>query len=76
MLSQLEIQHAKASVAYPQANGQVEFTNKSVLQGTKKMLLEAGKSWDDELPIVLWDHRTTPKKKKQHAKLPFLWPTE
>lgn len=30
-LSQLKITHIKSSIAYPQANGQVEITNKAVL---------------------------------------------
>lgn len=50
MLSVLEIQHIKGSVAYTQAGGQVEITNKAILQGIKNRLLEAGKSWVNELP--------------------------
>ena len=60
-LSQLKISHIKSSVAYPQANGQVEITNKAILQGIKKRLQEATTNWVDELPNVLWDHRTTPR---------------
>lgn len=43
-MSELDIHHVKASVAYPQANGQVEITNKAILQGLKKRLLEASKT--------------------------------
>lgn len=39
-LSQLEIKHIKASVAYPQANGQVEVSNRIILQGLKKRVEE------------------------------------
>ena len=60
-LSQLKIKHLRSSVAYPQANGQVEVTNKTILQGLKKRFLEVGKNWVDELPNVLWGYRTTPK---------------
>nr|XP_017239614.1 PREDICTED: uncharacterized protein K02A2.6-like [Daucus carota subsp. sativus] len=60
-LSQLKISHIRSSVAYPQANGQVEITNKAILQGIKKRLLEATTNWVDELPNVLWGHRTTPR---------------
>lgn len=60
-LAQLKISHIRSSVAYPQANGQVEITNKAILQGIKKRLLEATTNWVDELPNVLWGHRTTPR---------------
>lgn len=60
-LSQLKITHIKSSVAYPQANGQVEITNKAILQGIKKRLLDAPSNWVDELPNVLWGYRTTPR---------------
>ena len=59
-LTQLEIKHIKSSVAYPQANGPVEITNKIILQGLKKRLLDAKTDWVDELPNVLWGYRTTP----------------
>lgn len=35
-LAELEIQHLKASITYPQANGYVEITNKAILQGLKR----------------------------------------
>ncbi|WOG87731.1 hypothetical protein DCAR_0206962 [Daucus carota subsp. sativus] len=38
-LAQLKISHIKSLVAYPQANGQVEITNKAIMQGIKKRLL-------------------------------------
>lgn len=60
-LAELEIRHVKSSVAYPQSNRQVEITNKAILQGLKKRLLEAERNWVDELPNVLWSHRTTPR---------------
>lgn len=60
-LEELEIQHLKASVAYPQANGQVEITNKAILQGLKKWLMKSNRNWVDEHPNVLWSLCTTPK---------------
>lgn len=44
VLSNLKIQHSKASVAYPQSNGQVEITKKAILQGIKKRLAEANRN--------------------------------
>ncbi|KAK1377987.1 Rve domain-containing protein [Heracleum sosnowskyi] len=51
--------HSKASVAYPQANGQVEVTNRIILQGLKKRLQEQPRPWADELPNMLWSYMTT-----------------
>src|SRR4051812_39587889 len=52
-----------ASVAYPQANGQVERTNGPILQGIRPRLeaplrLDAG-AWAEELPFVIWSLHTT-----------------
>ncbi|XP_074347099.1 uncharacterized protein LOC141685922 [Apium graveolens] len=61
VLSDLKIQHIKASVAYPQANGLAEITNRTILQGLKKRIEEIPRCWVDELPNVLWSYRTTPR---------------
>ncbi|CAL1401742.1 unnamed protein product [Linum trigynum] len=50
-----------ASVAFPQANGQVESSNKLILRGLKRRLKEAKGGWTAELPHVLWAHRTNYK---------------
>ncbi|KAL2246121.1 UNVERIFIED_CONTAM: hypothetical protein Sindi_2880300 [Sesamum indicum] len=44
----------------PQANGQMEVTNRTILQHLKTRLENKG-SWVDELPGVLWAYRTTPR---------------
>ncbi|VFQ90237.1 unnamed protein product [Cuscuta campestris] len=56
------IQHTKVSVAYPQANGQVENVNRTIISGIKKKLLSERSKWVDELPRVLWTYRTTPRR--------------
>ncbi|VFQ77719.1 unnamed protein product [Cuscuta campestris] len=56
------IQHTKVSVAYPQANGQVENVNRTIIDGIKKKLLSEGTKWVDELPRILWTYRTTPRR--------------
>ncbi|XP_071738298.1 uncharacterized protein [Rutidosis leptorrhynchoides] len=45
----------------PQANGQREVTNWDILLGIKARLGLCRRGWIDELPNVLWVHRTTPK---------------
>ncbi|XP_071713424.1 uncharacterized protein [Rutidosis leptorrhynchoides] len=49
-------------VAHPQANGLCEVTNRDIFSGIKKRLNEKRTAWVDELPNVLWAHRTTFKK--------------
>ncbi|XP_071712901.1 uncharacterized protein [Rutidosis leptorrhynchoides] len=50
------------SVAHPHANGLCEVTNRDIVSGIKKRLYEKRTGWVDELPNVLWAHRTTFKK--------------
>ncbi|GJR20983.1 reverse transcriptase domain-containing protein [Tanacetum coccineum] len=59
--AQLKIKQKFTSVAHPQANGQTEVTNKILLQGLKTRLGKAKGQWVEELPNVLWAHRTTAK---------------
>lgn len=52
-----------ASVAHPQANGQVERANGMILQSLKPRLMRdlehAAGTWVTELPSVLWGLRTS-----------------
>ncbi|XP_022004006.1 uncharacterized protein LOC110901485 [Helianthus annuus] len=57
----MHIEQNFASVAHAEANGQVERANRSIVEGIKKWLGKEGVSWADELPHVLWAHRTMPK---------------
>ncbi|KAK1433246.1 hypothetical protein QVD17_10155 [Tagetes erecta] len=58
---ELHIKQVFASVAHPQANGQVERINRSIMEGIKVRLSASGSCWADELAHVLWAHRTMPK---------------
>ncbi|GJV60513.1 reverse transcriptase domain-containing protein [Tanacetum coccineum] len=53
-----------ASVKHPQTNGLVERANRSLGEGIKARLDERSKNWMEELPHVLWAHRTMIKSKK------------
>lgn len=44
---------------YPQAKGQAESSNKTIIQTMKRRLQKATKAWADELLGVLWSYRTT-----------------
>ncbi|VFQ98142.1 unnamed protein product [Cuscuta campestris] len=54
--------HNKASVAYPQGNGQVENANRTIVDGIKKRLGEAGTNWLEELPHIIWAYRVTSRR--------------
>ena len=55
----LNISHNFTSVAHPQANGEAEVTNRTLLQGIKTRLEKAKETWVDKLYHVLWAYRTT-----------------
>ena len=57
--SQLGIKNHYSSPAHPQANGQVEVTNRSLLKIIKIWLEGAKGIWPEELPSILWAYRTT-----------------
>ena len=53
------IQNHYSSPAHPQANGQAEIANRSLLKIIKTCLEGAKGVWPDELPGVLWAYKTT-----------------
>ena len=56
---QLSIKNHYSLLAYPQANGQVEVANRSLLKLIKIRLKQVKGIWPDELPSVLWVYHTT-----------------
>ncbi|VFQ82909.1 unnamed protein product [Cuscuta campestris] len=61
-LQSWSIKHSYAAVGYPQTNGQVENTNRTIVDGLKKKIMECKSAWVEELPYILWTYRTTPRK--------------
>ncbi|GJV03155.1 reverse transcriptase domain-containing protein [Tanacetum coccineum] len=57
------------AVAHPQANGLVERANKSLMEGIRARLGRKRAGWVDELPNVLWAHRTSLK--QSNGETPF-----
>nr|GEY83231.1 hypothetical protein [Tanacetum cinerariifolium] len=65
----LNITQRFASVKHPQSNELVERANRSLGEGIKSRLGEGNKNWVEELPHVLWAHRTMIK--SSHGDTPF-----
>uniref|UniRef100_A0A2N9GBC9 Integrase catalytic domain-containing protein n=1 Tax=Fagus sylvatica TaxID=28930 RepID=A0A2N9GBC9_FAGSY len=59
MCSQLNIKNHYSSPRHPQANGQVEVTNRTLLKQIKTRLEGVKRMWVEELPSVLWAYQTT-----------------
>ena len=57
--SGLGIKNQFSSPGHPQANKQVEVTNRMLLKIIKTKLDNAKEAWPEELPNVLWAYRTT-----------------
>ncbi|GJZ99563.1 reverse transcriptase domain-containing protein [Tanacetum coccineum] len=65
-----------ASVKYPQTNGLVERSNRSLGEGIKAQLDERSKDWIEEIPHVLWAHRTMIKSSNGDTPLSLTYRTE
>ncbi|XP_076944301.1 uncharacterized protein LOC143614882 [Bidens hawaiensis] len=75
-LSELHISQVFTSLAYPQANGQVERANRSIKEGIKARLGTKRTGWVDELPHVLWAHRTSKKTSNSETSFSLTYDTE
>ncbi|KAL0405358.1 UNVERIFIED_CONTAM: hypothetical protein Slati_3849700 [Sesamum latifolium] len=73
---ELKIQQNFTSVGNPQANGQTEVTNLTILQHLKTRLEGAKSSWVEELPGVLWAYRTTPRSSTGETPFYLVYGTE
>nr|GFB37532.1 reverse transcriptase domain-containing protein [Tanacetum cinerariifolium] len=67
-MGQYSLQHF-ASVKHPQTNGLVERANKSLGEGIKAWVEERSEDLIEEIPHVLWAHRTMIK--TSNGKMPF-----
>ena len=56
------IKNRYSTPAYLQGNEQVKAVNKVIVNGFKKMLDDAKGKWVKELPHVLWEYQTTPRR--------------
>src|ERR1043165_7215090 len=75
-LHSMKIKQIFTSVAHPQGNGQVERANRSIVEGIKTRLGTKRSGWVDELPHVLWAHRTLPKTSNGETPFSLTYGTE
>ncbi|XP_076931657.1 uncharacterized protein LOC143596881 [Bidens hawaiensis] len=68
-LKELQVTQVFTSVAHPQANGQVERTNRTIKEGIKARLGTKRTGWVDELPHVLWAFNN--QKNSSNSETPF-----
>ena len=61
MCQEFGIHKLFSTPGHPQANGKVEAANNTIKDNLKKKLECLKGAWFDELPMVHWAHRTTPK---------------
>jgi hypothetical protein len=57
--AELGIRKSFSTPVFPKSNGQVEATNKTLIQMLKKKLGRKKEAWVEYLPEVLWSYRTT-----------------
>ncbi|GKA35482.1 reverse transcriptase domain-containing protein [Tanacetum coccineum] len=65
----LNIKQMNTAVAHLQANGLLKRANESLMEGIKARLGRERAGWVDELPDVLWAHRTSLK--QSNGETPF-----
>ncbi|GJU11947.1 reverse transcriptase domain-containing protein [Tanacetum coccineum] len=72
----LNITHRFTSVKHPQSNGLVERANRSLGEGIKSSLGKGNKNWIEEIPHVLWAHRTMIKSSNGDTPFSLTYDTE
>ena len=61
---------------YPQGNGLVESSNKSLIRIIKKLLEENKKAWNAKLKFALWADRVSTKKSTGTSPFPLVYGTD
>eukprot|EP00253_Pinus_taeda_P001793 PITA_01793 len=67
LMEEYKIKHRKSTPYHPQANGQVESTNKFLESIITKTVHLHRRDWAERLPEALWAYRTTWRNKTGHS---------
>ena len=76
MCQELGIHKLFSTPGHPQANDQVEAANKMIKDNLKKKLEQLKGAWVNQLPMVLWAHRTTPNEATGKTSFSLVFRTE
>lgn len=63
-------------LAHPHANGKIEMSNRTFMNGIKKRLDNVKGNWLEDLPSVLWSYQMTPRTRKKEAPFSLTYATE
>ena len=74
--SSLGIKNQFSSPGHPQANGQTEVTNRTLLKIIKAKLDDTKGAWPEELPSVLWAYRTIVRTPTRETPFKLIYGTE
>ena len=74
--SSLGIKNQFSSSGHPQANEQMEVTNRTLLKIIKAKLNYAKGAWPEELPSVLWAYRTIARTPTRETPFKLIYGTE
>nr|GEW04555.1 reverse transcriptase domain-containing protein [Tanacetum cinerariifolium] len=79
----LEVLHEKsiaqkevADIIKKEVNGRVEVTNRDIVKGMERRLGKTHQGWMDELPHVLWTHKTTSKSSNDETPFSLVYGSE
>ena len=76
MLEFYQVKHHRSSPYYPQGNGQVELTNKTLKKIINKMSQEYTEGWAMHLPDAFWAYRNSPKSATGFSPFSLIYGTE
>ncbi|KAL0303339.1 UNVERIFIED_CONTAM: hypothetical protein Sradi_6202000 [Sesamum radiatum] len=72
----MRIKQRFTTVANPQANGQVEVTNRILIQEIRRRLERVGGNWAEELTSFLWAYQTIPRGSTSKSPFSLVYGTE
>jgi hypothetical protein len=70
------IQFHKRNPYHPQANGTIKAFNKILERGLTKVCCANRDDWDERVPTVLWDYRTTTKSLQRYTPFQLVYGRE